>query len=736
MESSPEDAESLFLELLDLEPFEQEQRLKTLTCDAATCDQVRALLAADQSPLAFPSPTLAHSLLGESLHELAGSANDWSAQDLIGKQVGNYRVLRHIASGGMGSVYEAEQSAPRRHVALKVLDVPLLTEHARRRFELEVDILSKLRHPAIAQIYEAGIATIAGFERPYFSMDFISNASSILEFATSHELDQSRRVELFTEVCDAVQCGHDLGVVHRDLKPDNILIGETQRPTLIDFGVARVLESGQGSGPGLTQDQRIVGTVQYMSPEQLAGHSHEVRFQSDVYSLGAVLFEMLCGVAPHDLKGLTFFQAAKRRIESPKLAPRTACPDLPKGLVAVLEMALATSPDKRYPSAGHLAKDLRAFLAHRPLLAQPPTFLSRVATAIQEHPRWATFTFCAIIGFSVLGSTFGAAAYYSNAPFALSIAPDEQSVVLRARSGTELHRWGKSGRVLLASILESEQLGRIAAIGFLSTDLRSESFTGFSIFPIDDPSHRIWGTSQFPLSPPSSVPLHEDGQFLPSICKLLDLFPDHPGPEVLICTKFHPYSQTAIRIFSLSGELLYEVWHDGAIKGVSLGASPGTLECVSWYSWLRWDERGKGLHPQSSQAVHFRLTPREGHIANENYIVVDDQLVDSTVEHYEWLGPPKVVGKLDHYEISLNWVHFAREGRSVPMLGVNDNIEGSQPPKRPGLEIPLYPIPGGPAPWTDDNYKARLALDEAIPPEDFRWFPLSELPSVTPPEPR
>ena len=159
--------------------------------------------------------------------------------DLIGREVGNYRITRFIAAGGMGAVYEAQQRQPRRIVAMKFLRAAWVTPSAHNRFEMETEALARMKHPGVAQIFDAGTIDDAMGPLLYFAMEHIADAKTLINYARERNLSQAQRLELFAQVCDAVHHGHQRGIIHRDLKPANILIDAGGQPKVIDFGVAR-----------------------------------------------------------------------------------------------------------------------------------------------------------------------------------------------------------------------------------------------------------------------------------------------------------------------------------------------------------------------------------------------------------------------------------------------------------------------------------------------------------------
>lgn len=224
--------------------------------------------------------------------------------------LGDYRILGVLGQGGMGKVYLAEQQSPKRTVALKVIRPGWATPALLRRFEHEAEVLGRLQHPGIAQVYEAGVHDDRGERVPFFAMECV-RGRSLVEFAEQERLGIPERLELFAQVCDAVQHAHTKGVIHRDLKPGNIIVPDDGRPRVLDFGVARVTDADVNSRTMCTVAGELVGTVPYMSPEQIAGDAAELDTRSDVYALGVVLYELLTGKLPHDVRHSSIAHAAR-----------------------------------------------------------------------------------------------------------------------------------------------------------------------------------------------------------------------------------------------------------------------------------------------------------------------------------------------------------------------------------------------------------------------------------------
>jgi eukaryotic-like serine/threonine-protein kinase len=296
-------------------------------------------------------------------------------------QVGRYRVLRRIAEGGMGAVYEAEQDSPHRPVALKVIRPGLLSPAMLKRFAQEVEVLGRLRHPGIAQIHEAGMAEDG---QPFFAMELIRGLP-LDEYANRHGLDLAARVGLVARVADAVQHAHDRGVIHRDLKPANILVEETGQPKVLDFGVARATGADLLTAAGLTRTGQLLGTPNYMSPEQVEADPAAIDHRADVYALGVILFELLAHRLPYQLEDRPLAETARLILHQDPPSLGSINPELRGDVETIVAKALEKDAARRYPSAADLAADLRRWMAHEPILARPASALYHLRKFARRH---------------------------------------------------------------------------------------------------------------------------------------------------------------------------------------------------------------------------------------------------------------------------------------------------------------------------------------------------------------
>ena len=300
---------------------------------------------------------------------------------LLGQTIGGVRLGRVLADGGMGRVYEGEQENPRRPAAVKVVRPGLLSQEAVRRFLRETRLLGGLQHPWICQVYSAGTFTIAGADLPFFVMEYVPKARPITDYVRDEKLPVPRILELFRHVCDAVAHAHARGIVHRDLKPSNVLIDGNGLPKLIDFGIARG-DDGSGSVTTSTPVGRILGTLQYSSPEQAAGEPGDVDQRSDVYALGVMLYELLAGRLPYDIKGRPLLEAI-RIIHSEHPTPVRSLNDaVPPRISAIVDACLEKEPERRFADAAALASaigDGRTWPSRRPLARLRPAALLGLA---------------------------------------------------------------------------------------------------------------------------------------------------------------------------------------------------------------------------------------------------------------------------------------------------------------------------------------------------------------------
>jgi serine/threonine protein kinase len=288
-------------------------------------------------------------------------------------ETSRFRIIREIGRGGMGIVYEAMQLQPERRVAIKVIRSGLISSQAKLRFNREAQLLGRLQHAGIAQIYEAGSLHDEDGDQPFIAMELVDGVP-IKAFCVKQNLNIKQRLELIEKIADALHHAHQKGVIHRDLKPDNVLVvsGESPQPKILDFGVARVSSSESLAPITIQEHHQIIGTLDYMSPEQVSG-SADVDIRTDVYALGVLAFELISGKRPFDLSGLPVVAAA--RVITDQAPERLSSIDtaLRGDIETLISKAMSHDPEERYQSAAELSADIRRFLRGEPLLAHPPS---------------------------------------------------------------------------------------------------------------------------------------------------------------------------------------------------------------------------------------------------------------------------------------------------------------------------------------------------------------------------
>jgi len=284
--------------------------------------------------------------------------------------IGRYRIIGLIGEGGMGSVYEAEQDTPRRTVALKIIRPAVANPEVLRRFEQESQALGRLQRPGIAQIYEAGTVDTGFGPQPYFAMEFVGGHSP-REYSEAHKLTTRDRLEMVAKICDGVHHAHQRGLIHRDLKPGNILVDDTGQPKILDFGVARVTDS-DARATLQTDVGQLVGTLAYMSPEQGQADPLDIDIRTDVYALGVILYELLPGQLPYPISKKIHETIQTIREQDPMrlgAVNRSYRGDIE----TVVAKALEKDRARRYTSAAELAADIRRHLNDEPILARRPS---------------------------------------------------------------------------------------------------------------------------------------------------------------------------------------------------------------------------------------------------------------------------------------------------------------------------------------------------------------------------
>lgn len=375
------EVEGLFHGLLDLPEGEREAVLCARTeGNPGLRDRVRRLLESHGSAsLGFLEPTGA-GRLGQD-----GSGGIPTGEPIQGRRVGGVSIVERLGQGGMGVVYLAEQEHPRRRVALKLLRSQFDSAASRRRFEFEAEVLARLDHPAIAKVHGAGTEDGLGGSVPYIVMELVEGARHLVDHCDRESLDARRRIELVLRIADAVEHAHRRGVLHRDLKPGNVLVDHHGDPKVIDFGLARRTEDEAASFR--TRAGEVLGTLAYMSPEQAGGDPEAIDVRSDVYALGGILYRLLTGQPPHGVAELPLTEALRVVRDSRIRPPSDWNPELAGDLESVMLGALEGDLDERYATVHAFRSDLRRYLDSQPIERVPPGPWRRARLYVRRNRR-------------------------------------------------------------------------------------------------------------------------------------------------------------------------------------------------------------------------------------------------------------------------------------------------------------------------------------------------------------
>ncbi len=366
---------------------------KACANDATQRARIEAMLRSDVDGDAFMEQA--------AVNLRAGIESAGDPVETIPESIGSYRIIRKLGTGGMGVVYLAEQDQPRRSVAIKLIRPGLLSRELLRRFEFEAQVLGQLHHPGIAHVYEASTAGTDSAGQSYFAMEFVEGPP-LAQYVREQNLSTNQRLELMARICDAVQYAHQKGVIHRDLKPGNILVDETGQPKILDFGVARATNSDTQLMTMQTNVGQIIGTIAYMSPEQVTGVSADIDTRSDVYALGVICFELLSQRLPLIVRDRSIPEAARMIQDNEPSRLRHIDSAMPADVETIVAKALEKEKERRYQSAADLASDIRRYLRNEPIVARPQTTLYQLKKFAARNRGLAT-ALCGLVVALVAG---------------------------------------------------------------------------------------------------------------------------------------------------------------------------------------------------------------------------------------------------------------------------------------------------------------------------------------------
>jgi serine/threonine protein kinase len=526
--------------------------------------------------------------------------------------IADYLIEECVGSGGAGRVFRARQAQTNHEVAIKLLNQRLGESPSAARAWRELQVLGQLRLACLPRLLDYGEHE----GRLYLVSEFIDGLT-LADYCDGRRLDCRRRVELLADVAEALHELHGYGVIHRDIKPDNIIVDNQGRPFIVDLGLASLL--GDDSTRTITEEGVPVGSPAFMSPEQARGDLKALSALSDVYSLGSTAYFILTGDTPHDTH-TSVHEAIRRVAQEPPRSARAVCKSLPKPLAAVLSRCVSPHPRERYSSAQAFAADLRRWLRGDAVEASPPSAAQSLGRFVGRHPVLTTTALCAVILLLTVVLSYGSTWWLNQRPFEMRVSDTGRLAMLVSRSGQILHQWDteQDGGVVVAKLVDNGE--RVVVLG-----TRGGSATArpgeLCLYHLDQPEEPFWSSgTRFEVPEPIST-IEGDYHQL-SWASVEGVFSESPSPEIVAVHRHSPHSANLIRVYSLEvgepGKILYEVWHDGHIFDALWHETQHLLFLCGLNSEGSWRDRGvDDPSLQHPPFVILALRPEAGKIHRE-----------------------------------------------------------------------------------------------------------------------